>query len=722
MAAGDWVIAIGNPFGYRHTVTVGVISATERPFPVSDLRFSDMLQTDAAINPGNSGGPLLNIRGEVIGMNTAIISSGRQEGNIGIGFAVPINAVRDLLPQLHTGKVIRGRIGVQISAMKPGEEQEYGLKSRAGAVVGSVESGGAADKGGVKPGDVVVEYNGRPVATTSELVKMVTATKPGTTVPLKVMRSEQRRAGARADAQRHRRGTGPRGGTGTPGAQHAARRPAAGNGRRQLRAHPEQPHAAGRAPAAAADGDDGRRHHRRRSGRSVGRRAAPARRDPVGQRPGRLGRRPGGPRAGPGGGRPLRADPALARRRRGVRHRPQGVIADIVRERGPLTVAAFMDLALYHPEFGYYARAARRSGRAGDFFTSVDVGPLFGELLEAQIAEMAGLLASAPLRSASSVPLRPRQFRSRRSRRRQWATGCRRPRSRCGVRHPDLLQRVRLSLVEASPAARAAQAETLRGIFDRPFASSEALPDGIEGVVFANELLDAFPVHQVVMRDDGLKEVYVEAVEADLRRADLLGPPPRLRIREGPLSTPSLAEYLDRLHVELEPGWRAEINLRAVEWIRAVARRLRRGFVVLIDYGHEARDLYSASHSAGTLTTFTRHTSGTAAADDSVPAWLEHPGDQDITAHVDFTSVRAAAEAEGLTTIGFLDQTYFILGLIGAERQDRCWRRTPAFRERLALKTLLMPGGLGSTMKVLVFGKGVGRPALAGCSYRVRVT
>ena len=101
-----------------------------------------------------------------------------------------------------------------------------------------------------------------------------------------------------------------------------------------------------------------------------------------------------------------------------------------------------------------------------------------------------------------------------------------------------------------------------------------------------------------------------------------------------------------------------------------------------------------------------------------MPAWLEHPGDQDITAHVDFTSVRAAAEAEGLTTIGFLDQTYFILGLIGAQDAGR----TPAFRERLALKTLLMPGGLGSTMKVLIFGKGVGRPALAGCSYRVRVT
>src|SRR5882672_5055134 len=111
--AGDWVMAIGNPFGYEHTVTVGVISATSRAFPVSNGRTNDMLQTDAAINPGNSGGPLLNLRGEVIGINTAIITNARSEGNIGIGFAVPSNTVRELLPQLHQGKITRGRIGVQ---------------------------------------------------------------------------------------------------------------------------------------------------------------------------------------------------------------------------------------------------------------------------------------------------------------------------------------------------------------------------------------------------------------------------------------------------------------------------------------------------------------------------------------------------------------------------------------------------------------------------------
>jgi serine protease Do len=188
MAAGDWVMAIGNPFGLRHTVSVGVISATERPFPVTDGRSNEMLQTDAAINPGNSGGPLLNIRGEVIGMNTAIIANGRAEGNIGIGFAVPINAVRDLLPQLHTGKVTRGRIGVQIAPVPRDAFQDFGLKSRVGAGVSSVAPGGAADKAGIQPGDVIIEFNGRPVPNSNNLVNMVTATKPGTSVPVKVVR------------------------------------------------------------------------------------------------------------------------------------------------------------------------------------------------------------------------------------------------------------------------------------------------------------------------------------------------------------------------------------------------------------------------------------------------------------------------------------------------------------------------------------------------------
>ena len=191
MQPGDWVMAIGNPFGLDHTVTVGVISGLERSLTVSEGYGQEVLQTDAAINPGNSGGPLLNIRGEVIGINTAILSNDRQSGNLGIGFAVPINIVRDLLPQLRTGKVVRGRIAVQVGAVQPDNLADLGLKERRGAQVSSVESGGPAAKAGMQPGDIIVEFNGKPVKSRDDLVRIVQGTKPGTTVPVKIIRDKQ---------------------------------------------------------------------------------------------------------------------------------------------------------------------------------------------------------------------------------------------------------------------------------------------------------------------------------------------------------------------------------------------------------------------------------------------------------------------------------------------------------------------------------------------------
>ncbi len=188
MAAGDWVMAIGNPFNQGWTVTVGVVSAQSRPF-TTDGRTNEMIQTDAAINPGNSGGPLLNLRGEVIGINTMIFTNGRAEGNIGIGFAVPTNVIRDLLPQLMQGKVIRGRIGLQMTNIPRDGFEDFGLKSRAGALVSSVAPGGPADKAGVKPGDVITKFNDKAVQNTTDLQKSVAATKPGTSVNLSVVRN-----------------------------------------------------------------------------------------------------------------------------------------------------------------------------------------------------------------------------------------------------------------------------------------------------------------------------------------------------------------------------------------------------------------------------------------------------------------------------------------------------------------------------------------------------
>ena len=193
MQPGDWVMAIGNPFGLAHTVSVGVISALERPFTVAEGRSAQVLQTDAAINPGNSGGPLLNLRGEVIGINTAIYTDARQQGNIGIGFAIPSNTVRELLPQLRTGKITRGRIGVSVGSIAREAVDEFGLKDRKGAVVQSVAPDSAASKAGLEPGDVITGWGGKPVSTRDELVRMVVNTRPGTTVPVRVIRDRMER-------------------------------------------------------------------------------------------------------------------------------------------------------------------------------------------------------------------------------------------------------------------------------------------------------------------------------------------------------------------------------------------------------------------------------------------------------------------------------------------------------------------------------------------------
>jgi serine protease Do len=195
MQPGDWVMAIGNPFSLAHTVSVGVVSAA-RPggLPVADGRFADVIQTDAAINPGNSGGPLLNVRGEVVGINTAIYSDSRNQGNIGIGFAIPINVVRDLLPQLRGGKITRGVIGISVTDVPANALAEFGLKDRRGALVGTVNSNGPAARAGIEPGDVIIEFNGKPVQRRDQLVAMVVGTKPGTSVPVKVMRDKQEKS------------------------------------------------------------------------------------------------------------------------------------------------------------------------------------------------------------------------------------------------------------------------------------------------------------------------------------------------------------------------------------------------------------------------------------------------------------------------------------------------------------------------------------------------
>lgn len=187
LEVGEWVMAIGNPFGLSHTVTVGVVSAKGRV--IGSGPYDDFIQTDASINPGNSGGPLLNARGEVVGINTAIFTRTRTPGNIGIGFAIPINMAKEILIDLKTkGSVSRGRIGVTIQKITPALAEALKLKSTKGALVTSVVKGGPADRAGVKREDVIIEFDGEPIETVNELPRVVAAHKPGSTVTMKVIR------------------------------------------------------------------------------------------------------------------------------------------------------------------------------------------------------------------------------------------------------------------------------------------------------------------------------------------------------------------------------------------------------------------------------------------------------------------------------------------------------------------------------------------------------
>lgn len=188
---GEWVIAIGNPFGLTHTVTVGVISAKGRSgIGITDIE--DFIQTDAAINPGNSGGPLLNLKGEVIGVNTAIFT--QSGGYMGIGFAIPINIVKAVVEQLKTkGKVERGWLGVVIQDLTPTLSKELGIKAEEGVLITEVIPDSPAAKAGLKEKDVILKINGKPVKSASELRSQILILKPGTQVELEILRGSEKK-------------------------------------------------------------------------------------------------------------------------------------------------------------------------------------------------------------------------------------------------------------------------------------------------------------------------------------------------------------------------------------------------------------------------------------------------------------------------------------------------------------------------------------------------
>jgi serine protease Do len=190
LKVGEWVVAIGSPFGFDNTVTKGIVSAKGRSLPQEN--FVPFIQTDVAVNPGNSGGPLFNMRGEVVGINSQIYS--RTGGFMGLSFAIPIDVANDIAQQLRTaGKVTRGRIGVVIQAVTKELADGFGLTKPQGALVSSVEKGGPAEKAGIEAGDVILRFDGKPIASSEDLPRVVGGTRPGSKVTAQVWRNKASR-------------------------------------------------------------------------------------------------------------------------------------------------------------------------------------------------------------------------------------------------------------------------------------------------------------------------------------------------------------------------------------------------------------------------------------------------------------------------------------------------------------------------------------------------
>jgi SAM-dependent MidA family methyltransferase len=391
-----------------------------------------------------------------------------------------------------------------------------------------------------------------------------------------------------------------------------------------------------------------------------------------------------------------------------------GLVAEIVAEihaSGPITFARFMELALYHPRFGYYTRESGqeqigedkigpdragedRIGWSGDYYTSSDVHPALSHALARQVRQVDELLGRPDpftvVEMGAGKGLLARDFLAANAK-----------------ESAPFSNRLRYVLVERSPAMKAAQRANLAAWSGSPDTSGrvswlnsleELEPDTVVGVMLSNELVDALPVHRITIEGGALKEIFVDYEGG------------RFCERLQPLSTQALSDYLHRLtqwEITLREGYRTEINLEALAWMTQVARALKRGVVITIDYGHTAQDLYGPDRRRGTLLCYHHQMAA------ETP--YERVGLQDMTAHVDFTSLATVGEEAGLHVTGFTNQMSFLMGL-GVERLIESLE--PGSAEFQSVVQLLRPEGMGRTFKILIQHKGMAEPVLDGLRFR----
>jgi SAM-dependent MidA family methyltransferase len=362
------------------------------------------------------------------------------------------------------------------------------------------------------------------------------------------------------------------------------------------------------------------------------------------------------------------------------------IIAEKIRGEGPIPFARFMEFCLYHPEYGYYASGRGRRGRAGDYVTSPTIHPIFGALLAKQMAQMWRIMGAGTFEVV------------------EMGGGegylCKDIMDYLEREEPQFYDQFQYRMVEISPAILERQKgllSTHQGkitwqLFD------EMGNRKVQGCFLSNELVDSFPVHRVAFEGEALQEVYVD-LDQEGGFIEVHGDP----------STPELAEYFRRVGVTLADGQHAEVNLEALRWLKGVAEGLALGFVITVDYGYSAEELYSPLRREGTFLCYQGHKA------------LANPyanvGLQDMTAHVDFTSLIVWGEGYGLHLAGMVPQYRFLLSLGILEQAAQAGEgkgEWEALNERLTIKNLILPGGMGQGFKVLIQHKGVDTPQLNG--------
>lgn len=358
---------------------------------------------------------------------------------------------------------------------------------------------------------------------------------------------------------------------------------------------------------------------------------------------------------------------------------------------GTLSFCHFMQQALYHPQHGYYMTDRPRLGREGDFVTAPEMTSLFGELLTLQCIELWEHMGRPGLfhvveAGAGNGKLAADMLRTAR-------------------RFPPFHAALAYTILEISPTFQARQRHTLQeaGVpreAVRWIQDLASLPEGtLDGVLLSNEFLDAFPVHWVEMTEAGLREIAITQGR-DGFETTLVA-----------MTPPLDAHYFTARGLELPVGTRTEIGRAATTWMTQAGRLLKRGVILSMDYGCSQAEYYGPAFPQGTLTGFYQH--------QQISDPLQHPGEMDLTAHVNFTAMARAGEEGGLTTLGYTTQAWFLMGLGILQRLEMLAKnQEKKAHERLkqTVLRLIMPQGMGDRFKVLAQGKGVSGVALAGFS------